>query len=168
MSRNFISEQTLIDNLLLNDTAAFEEIYRRYCLSLYSYSISKLNSPKDARRVVRDIFIGLWERRHSLPVDFSLSLYLYTEVRKSVVKIVNEKLTNEEENVHIEKMIIPGFAVIRLRQASLPVKYKKTEKPFAIGQVKKETYDQAVWEKIVPAFKVKSLRHAFQHLLNFW
>ena len=168
MSRNFISEQTLIDNLLLDDTASFEEIYRRHCLSLYSYSISKLNSPEDARRIVRDIFIGLWERRHSLPVDFSVSLYLYTEVRKSVVKVVNEKLIDEEENVNIEKTIIPGFALMKLREASIPVKYKERERPVPIGQAQKEMYDQVRWEKLIPSIKVSSLRHAFQHMLNFW
>ena len=92
MSRNFTPDETLIDQLFLNDTSAFEEIHHRYCYSLYAYCAGKLSSAADARQIVRDIFILLWEKRHTLPVGFSLSLYLYTEVRKCVVRCINEKL----------------------------------------------------------------------------
>ena len=98
MSRKFFPEETLVDRLLLDDTEAFEELYHRYCISLYMYCIGKLNSPEDARRIVREIFVALWDNRHSLPVNFSISLHLYTEVRRAVIKCINDKL-NEEEDV---------------------------------------------------------------------
>ncbi len=79
MRRNFTPDQTLIDKLLLDDTAAFEELSRRYCYPLYTYCMSKLNSKEDSKRIVRNIFIALWESRSALPVDFSISLHLYTE-----------------------------------------------------------------------------------------
>ena len=68
MSRNFTPDKILIDQLLLNDTEAFEELYHRHCYPLYNYCNEKLNSPADARAIVRDIFIGLWEKRQTLPV----------------------------------------------------------------------------------------------------
>src|SRR5215510_7253103 len=97
MSRNFTPEQDLIDKFLLDDAEAFEELSRRYCYSLYSYCVTKLNSPEDARRIVRTIFISLWEKRHTLPFDFSISVYLYTEVRKAVVQCLNGKLNNNAD-----------------------------------------------------------------------
>jgi hypothetical protein len=71
--------------------------------------MNKLKSPDDSKRIVRNIFITLWEDRHSLPVKFSLSLYLCIQVRKAVVQCVNAKLTNKKDLVLIEETIIPDF-----------------------------------------------------------
>ena len=92
MSRNFTPEQDLIDKLSVGDGPALEELSRRYSFPLYSYCMTKLDSPEDAKRIVRNIFISLWENRDRLPENFSLSVHLYTEVRKSVVQCINSKL----------------------------------------------------------------------------
>ena len=122
MSRNFTPEATLIDRLLIDNTEAFEEIHHRYCLPLYSYCIKKLHSPDDARRIVSNIFISLWERRHILPTNFSLSIYFYTSVRKSVIERINEKLEFNNDLAFIENQVIPEFAVEKLQQAKQPVR----------------------------------------------
>lgn len=127
MSRNFASDQELIDRLLLNDTEAFEELYCRYWYSLFTYSLKKLQSTDDARQVVKNIFIELWEKRHSWPVNFSVSQHLYTEVRKAVVKCLKEKLVNESYNKLIEKQITEGFSVEALQPARTPVHGRHSE-----------------------------------------
>ncbi len=121
MSRSYLPDQVLIDRLLMSDTEAFEELYRRYWYSLYSYSNKKLYSSDDARRIVRDIFIQLWEKRHLLPVDFSISEYLYTEIRNAVVVCLNEKLNVEAINEMIEREVAHGFSVEALQAARMPV-----------------------------------------------
>src|SRR5882757_8512644 len=123
MSRNFTPEQDLIDKFLLGDETAFEELSRRYSYPLYSYSFSKLNSAEDAKRIVRTVFISLWENRDTLPLDFSIQVYLYTEVRKSVVQCLNNKLNNNSDIPVIEEEILPSFSAIRLQKAKQPVKY---------------------------------------------
>jgi hypothetical protein len=112
MSRNFTPDETLIDRLLLNDTEAFEELYHRYCFYLYTYCMDKLDSPEDSRRIVGRIFIDLWENRHSLPVRFSISMHLYSGVRKAVVQCINEKLEGRAGWPALEKQILPGFQVM--------------------------------------------------------
>src|SRR5215218_7650141 len=145
MSRNFTPDETLIDQLLLDDTAAFEELHHRYCYPLYTYSLGKLQSKEDAKKIVRDIFIALWEQRHSLPVNFSISLHLYTEVRKAVVRCVNEKLLNAEETAAIEKQVIPGFSVVRLQKAKEPV--RNIESNYQPTLEKKEFYENPWWNR---------------------
>jgi DNA-directed RNA polymerase specialized sigma24 family protein len=124
MSRNFTSDQQLIDSLRNNDTEAFEELFRRYWYNLYIYSVRKLRSSDDARQIVRDIFRDLWEKRLSWPANFSLSSHLYAEVRKAVVMRLNMKLTTEVNSQLIAKEILPGFSVNSLQQAKLPVMKK--------------------------------------------
>lgn len=169
MSRNFTPDETLIDQLLLDDTSAFEELHHRYCYSLYIYCAGKLNSPGDAKRIVRDVFISLWENRHCLPVDFSISLHLYTEVRKAVVKCINKKLLHDAEAIHVEKQIIPGFTIQYLQTARQPVTPKENKKPgYSAPEIKKRNYENLFWSRYWAAVRLKGVKHAFQSMLNLW
>jgi hypothetical protein len=166
MSRNFIPEQTLIDKFLLDDALAFEELCRRYSYSLYTYCLAKLNSQADAKRTVRTVFIALWEKRNVLPLDFSLSVYLYTEVRKAVVQCLNSKLNNNTDIPAIEEGIIPSFSAHQLQQAKLPVKYivcKRSNNHSTL--ISKGKYDEP-WREKTPMISLKALKQAVQNMLH--
>lgn len=164
-SRNFTPEQTLLDRLLADDSAALEELSRRYCYSLYTYCMSKLNSREDSKRVVRNIFISLWEDRHLIPADFSLSLHLYTEVRKAVVQCLHNKLAKETDIPAIEEKIIPGFSAAELQKAKQPVRHIYTKKSGNQSFVnRKRSYEESWWN---PAINLKGLKHALQSMVNF-
>ncbi|HEX7844976.1 MAG TPA: hypothetical protein VF476_04185 [Chitinophagaceae bacterium] len=167
MSRNFTPDQTLIDQLQLDNTEAFEELHHRYCISLYSYCINKLHSPHDARRIVRDIFVDLWEKRQQLPPDFSISVFLYTEVRRSVVKCVNEKLIENADIVSIEKNIIPGFRLETLQLAKEPVKAKQPAFTASAGIAENRSQEQW-WHQYIPHVNIKNVRYAFQRVMHLW
>jgi len=170
MSRNFTPDETLIDQLLLDDTSAFEELHHRYCYSLYLYCNGKLNSPEASKQIVRDIFISLWQTRHTLPVGFSISFHLYTEVRKSVIKCVNEKLLDQAEAIEVGKQIIPGFTVSQLQKAKQPVKPVFNNQPSYSHLVatKKRNFENPSWIRYWPLGNLKGLRHTFQSMLNLW
>ena len=121
MSRIVIEDQALIDRLSVNDTDAFEELYQRYWCSLYLYCLKKLHSPEAARIIVRDIFISIWEKRHEFPVTFSISSHLYAEVRKQVVKSLNNKLADANAASCIEAWLSKEFSVESLQAARNPV-----------------------------------------------
>lgn len=169
MSRKFFPEETLVDRLLLDDTEAFEELYHRYCISLYMYCIGKLNSPEDARRIVREIFVSLWENRHSLPVNFSISLHLYTEVRRAVIKCINDKLNEEEDVDSIEKEIIPGFNVMHLKKARQPVKTELKERAnIQTGIIHTRNTDEHKLNHYLNTVILKNVKYAFQRVMHLW
>ena len=126
MSRISTNDQILIDRISLNDTDAFENLYRHYWYGLYIYCLKKLQSSDDDKVIVRTLFADLWEKRHSLPVSFSLSQYLYEEVRKTVVKRLSEKLANTENQCAVEEQFLNEFGVQYLQAASKPVTRKYT------------------------------------------
>ncbi len=121
MSRILTNDQTLIDRLSLNDTEAFEELYRHYWKSLYLYCLKKLQSPEDAKIIVRTIFTDIWEKRHSLTVSFCLSKFLYQEVRRRVIKCLSQKLSHSTERIYIENRLVAEFSVQSLQAARKPV-----------------------------------------------
>ncbi|HLG39659.1 MAG TPA: hypothetical protein VI461_08320, partial [Chitinophagaceae bacterium] len=162
-------EQILIDQLSSDNAAALEELTRRYSYSLFSYCMSKLNSKEDAKRIVRNIFIALWEDRHCLPVNFSLSFHLYTEVRKGVVQCVNGKLKTNQDIPVIEEKIIPGFSAVQLHEATKPIKrnYRK-ESRYQSSKARKGSYEEHWWDKYSQTISLKGLKHTFQNMLNLW
>src|SRR5262245_1363641 len=169
MSRNFTPEQTLIDKIASGDGASLEELTRRYGYSLYSYSLSKLGSHDDARRIVRNIFISLWESRHLLPEDFSVSTHLYTEVRKAVVQCLNNKLRTSTDVLAIEQNIIPGFSLAELSKAKQPVDHTNYQKSrYYFSDVKKRNYEEQWWGRFIPAVNLNDLKHSLKSMLNMW
>lgn len=126
MSRIVTNDQTLIDRISLDDTDAFEELYHLYWYGLYIYCLKKLQSSEDAKIIVRTIFTDLWEKRHTIPVSFSLSQHLYEEVRKTVVKRLSEKLADAENQFAIENPFLNEFGAQYLLAASQPVNRKYT------------------------------------------
>jgi len=169
MRRNFTPDQTLIDQLFLDNTDAFEELYYRHWYSLYSYSYGKLRSHNDAKIIVRNVFISLWNERNKLPLNFSLSAFLYSEVRNEVVKCVNAKMNAEAEETFIESQIIPGFASQELAKAKKPVSHANVyPKP---GRLRLSELNvspkETIWEKYYSRGNFKSLKQALQTMLNF-
>lgn len=114
ISRNFTPEQTLLDRLTFDDQTAIEELSRRYCYFLYSYCMSKLNSQEDSKRIARNIFISLWEDRHWLPLNFSLSLHLCKAVRKAVEQCINNKQIRERQ---FEQDVLNGVTLTEFQKA---------------------------------------------------
>src|SRR5687768_4710039 len=166
MSRNYSPDETLIDQLLLDDTSALEELHHRYCYSLYRYCKGKLHSHEDARQIVRDIFISLWENRQNLPVGFPLSLHLYSSVRRAVINRLHEKTQDQEAVDLIEKQIIPGFSLNYLIQARQPVKLKELQNMQQATQLKPAySYPWLNMENTIG--RLKNLKHSVRHLLNF-
>ncbi len=119
MSRNYSPDQVLVDRLTQNDTEAFEELYRLYWHSLFSYSYNKLRSVEEARKIVRTIFIHLWESRTSIPSSFSLSNYLYTNVREEVVKSLNDRLESVQKE-EVSHSLLEEFTAKALQKSKEP------------------------------------------------
>lgn len=166
MSRNFNPDEILIDQLVLNDTDAFEELYHRHCYPLYAYCNEKLNSPEDARMIVRDIFIRLWASRQTLPVGFSVSLYLYQEVRKAVVSCVNQKLEDEKDLLTIQTQIIPGFAVVNLQQARKPIKKSSSEIRYINSLTAPKSARSSWWNYNPSGISIKDIKLMLQKAFN--
>ena len=171
MSRNFTPDQSLIDQLRLDDSTAFEELYQRYSIFLYSYCANKLHNTDDAKKIVRDVYVSLWENRHVFPADFSISLHFYLEVRKAVIKCLNEKLIQQHDLNTIESKIIPGFDSSILQQAKEPVKQQPYSPVAAFSAVEKSKIlspHEPWWKQYFPAINLRGIRYTFQRVMHLW
>jgi len=174
MSRIVIDDQALIDRLSVNDTDAFEELYHRYWCSLYVYCLKKLHSPEDARIIVRDIFISIWEKRNDIPVTFSISRHLYTEVRKQVVKSLNSKLADQDEAACVETWLSKEFTIESLQAAKNPVcnKIRIINKPSEVVRqqtnMMNKTEGQSTLEHIKWIFHSLTNRLSLTNIMSYY
>jgi RNA polymerase sigma-70 factor (ECF subfamily) len=61
----------------IGDEQAFELLFRKYFVRLCSFANKFLNEPEEAKDVVQQVFIKLWECRIYIDPESSLNAYLY-------------------------------------------------------------------------------------------
>jgi RNA polymerase sigma-70 factor (ECF subfamily) len=80
------------------DKQAFEELFRMYFPSLMAFSRRILGNEDDAREVVQQVFINLWEKRDKIDLSTSLKSYLFTSVNNRSLNVIrNRKKFSSEE-----------------------------------------------------------------------
>ena len=73
------------------DNHAFEELFKEYFASLMAFSRRILGDEDDAREVVHQVFISLWEKRAELDLSTSLKSYLFTSVNNRSLNVIRDR-----------------------------------------------------------------------------
>jgi RNA polymerase sigma-70 factor (ECF subfamily) len=98
-----ISDNELIELFEQEDIAAFEEIYNRYWLKLYSAAYKRLKEREPAKEIVQDFFTSLWVNRAQVKIHSSLQGYLFTSIRYLVL---NYKRAETVRNTYSELLLL--------------------------------------------------------------
>ncbi|TDQ08658.1 RNA polymerase sigma factor [Pedobacter metabolipauper] len=91
-----LTDLQLADLLQEDDQTAFAEIYNRYAERLTGFASSKLYNLDDARDIIHDVFVRLWEERKQLTINRNLEAYLFTIVRYRIVDKIRKNITRED------------------------------------------------------------------------
>ncbi|WP_316739327.1 RNA polymerase sigma factor [Pedobacter aquatilis] len=75
----------LISRIKQDDELAFNQLFDLYWEKLYGLAWARVNNADVAQDIVQELFIKLWQRRKSLDIKGSLSAYLHTAVKLSVI-----------------------------------------------------------------------------------
>src|SRR5258708_3475108 len=84
MRQEDLEEQELVPELRKGNTSAFRQLYGAYGPRLYGFCKRFGMSPEDAREVIQETFIRVWEHRHDIRSDASFSSYLFTIARNLI------------------------------------------------------------------------------------
>jgi RNA polymerase sigma-70 factor (family 1) len=95
MIENLPSDHELLDRLKSDDDKAFRAIYQRYGRRCYGFALQKLRSKEAAEEITQNIFISLWERRHTLSVQ-NLEAYLMVSIKYQTLNYIESRLTREK------------------------------------------------------------------------
>lgn len=80
----FDTDQDLLADIANGDSRAFEILYRRYFSKLYGAAYKRLQDKAITEEIVQELFVSLWERRASLPIE-NIENYLFTSIKYLVI-----------------------------------------------------------------------------------
>lgn len=73
------------------DHQAYTFIYDRYKFLLYAHAYKKLVDREEARDVVQEVFVTLWNKRERIDAQSNLAGYLYTALRNAILNLFARK-----------------------------------------------------------------------------
>ena len=87
-------DQQLINGLQKGDLNAFEELYRQYYVFLCLIAENMVRDPADAKEIVSDVFVRLWNIREKIEINTSVKGYLIRAVRNTSLNYLGQKRQN--------------------------------------------------------------------------
>lgn len=86
-----LQDEQLSALLKRGDHVAFTEIFNRYTSLLYLHAYNKLRNDTEARDVVQEMFIRLWDKREAIDENNNLAGYLYRAVMNGIFNVLKHK-----------------------------------------------------------------------------
>ncbi len=88
------SDTESIRQLGMGDAGAFKDIYDQYWNKLYQAAVSKVRVSENAKEIVQDIFLDLWQRRDEIQVN-DLERYLFSAVKYKVLDFFRKEVMRQ-------------------------------------------------------------------------
>ena len=86
------SEDTeLVKRLQKGDVEAFDLLYEKYSVRLYSFGLKYLRSASETEELVQSVFLKIWENRKHLKKELSYKSYLFTIAYNDICKLFRKR-----------------------------------------------------------------------------
>lgn len=97
--RNY-SDNKLLSLIIQGHQGAFAEIYSRHWGFMFVHAMKMLSDEDQAKDIVQEVFISIWNKTPAISPDVNLSAYLFTSVRNKVLNALrNEKVREDYESL---------------------------------------------------------------------
>lgn len=96
-----LNDSELVSLLKKNDDRAYNEIYQRYKWVLFLHALKRIRNREEAKDIVQELFITLWDKRREMEIKGHLSGYLFTAIRNRVIKFISHQ---QVESVYISSL----------------------------------------------------------------
>ncbi|MEX2595184.1 MAG: RNA polymerase sigma-70 factor [Anditalea sp.] len=83
-SKDDTRNQQLAKKLKEGDIAAFDALFYAFEPALYAYAMKLTHSAEDAKEVVQEVFLKVWEKREQIDPQYNFDSFLYT-IAKNLV-----------------------------------------------------------------------------------
>lgn len=98
----FMNTVLLQRKLKRGDETAYEHLFKTYYEPLVVFAIRFVYDEEDAKELVQDLFVSLYEKRHQLQISTSLKSYLYSAVRNKCLNKINTEKTKGKYEDYIK------------------------------------------------------------------
>jgi len=73
------------------DKSSFEELFRTYFPPLCSFAQKYVGDADDAKDIIHQVFVGLWQKREEVDLGTSLKSYLFTGVHNRCLNHIRDR-----------------------------------------------------------------------------
>ncbi len=91
MNYSTLDKEQLVQRFQSGDSKAFEEIYDRYWLKLYSLAFTQIGTKEEAEDLIHNLFESLWKKRGELAIR-NLTTYLIASVKYLSVAYIKSQI----------------------------------------------------------------------------
>ena len=95
LAHNIHTETELLELLRAGDKAAFTSIYETHAASLTGFAAARLASLEEARDIIHDLFVYLWNERERIQINGSLKSFLFAAVRYRIIDHIRKNATRK-------------------------------------------------------------------------
>lgn len=95
------SDEELLELLRKSDGLAFSEIFRRYKKVLLNYTYRRIADKEEAKDLIHDVFVNLWEKREHI--------YVPGELRPFLITVVKNRILDHYKHVKISRLYTDNF-----------------------------------------------------------
>lgn len=95
-AHNTYSDTKLLQSLKSGDQSAFNTLYELYAASLTGYAAARLASLEEARDIIHDLFVYVWDERASITITTSFKSFLFAAVRYRIIDHIRKNITRRE------------------------------------------------------------------------
>ncbi len=95
-AHNIYSDTKLLQSLKSGDQSAFNTLYELYAASLTGYAAARLASLEEARDIIHDLFVYIWDERASITITTSFKSFLFAAVRYRIIDHIRKNITRRE------------------------------------------------------------------------
>lgn len=102
--QNVHIEKNLLVLLKAGDKTAFTSLYQQYAPSLTAFAASKISSLDEAKDIIHDLFVYIWDQRESIEITGSLKSFLFAAVRYRVIDHIRKNITRREYAAMLQQL----------------------------------------------------------------
>jgi RNA polymerase sigma-70 factor (family 1) len=101
-------EKQLLKDLIAGDITAFEDVYFKYNKKIFNFSYRFLKDKEEAKGLVQEVFLKLWENCRNLKQDSNINAWLFTVTFNALRKRFKKSRT---EKNYLKKISSDNFTI---------------------------------------------------------
>jgi RNA polymerase sigma-70 factor (ECF subfamily) len=97
-------------NLLANkikkgDIKAFDLLYHTYSQKLYGFAFSMLKNHEDAKEIVQETFVKIWEKREMINPSGSIQAFLFSVSYHTTIDIIRKRFKDDQYRIYLQSQL---------------------------------------------------------------
>jgi RNA polymerase sigma-70 factor (ECF subfamily) len=98
------SNTELVKLLKKGDMAAFDAIYNKYCHKLHQFVFMYLKQKEDAKDIVQEVFIKIWQTREKIDVYASFDSFLFTIAYNTTMSLLRKRMSETKSREYLKSL----------------------------------------------------------------